>query len=157
MEPPPRFANNRAMHPRLYLLLLLVAGLVLTGCISKRAQAPVVIQPGPWALVELAGRPVSVTDALRQPSMRFDPAAGRVSGNAGVNRYNGTYTQEGMVLSFGPAAVTKMAGPPELMSIETEFLALLSRVRNWRMDTSWLVLLGPDGEVLARFVIGQNP
>lgn len=144
------------MHPRLSLLLLLVAGFVLTGCISKRAQTPVVIQPGPWALVELAGRPVSVTDALRQPSMRFDATAGRVSGNAGVNRYGGTYTQEGMALSFGPAVVTKMAGPPELMNIETEFLALLPRVRNWRMDASWLVLLGQDGEVLARFVIGQN-
>lgn len=50
---------------------------------------------------------------------------GQVSGSGGVNRLTGAYSVDGPVLTFGPLATTRMAGPPELMAEEQAVLAAL--------------------------------
>jgi heat shock protein HslJ len=50
----------------------------------------------------------------------------RVSGTGGVNRFSGTYTSTGVVLSVGALAVTRMMGPEEIMAEEQAVLAALS-------------------------------
>jgi len=142
---------------RILIPFLLAATMLFTGCASRAARkAPPSLPAGPWALVELNARPVTVVNLSQQPTMLFDAAAGRFSGHAGVNRYNGGYTQNGTALSFGPAASTKMAGPPELMKIEDEFLAVLPKVKSWRIESAWLQLVGDNGVILARLVLGQG-
>ena len=142
---------------RILLPLLLAATMMFTGCATRAARkAPPPLPAGPWALVELNARPVTVINPAQQPSILFDAAAGRVSGHAGVNRYSGSFTQEGPALSFGPAMVTKMAGAPELMRIEDDFLAMLPKVKRWRVESSWLLLVGDNGVILARLVLGQG-
>ena len=142
---------------KILLPLLLAALLSFTGCASRSARkAPPPLPAGPWALVELNARPVTVVNLAQQPTVQFDAAAGRVAGNAGVNRYSGSYTQEGTGLTFGPAAATKMAGPPALMKIEDEFLAMLPKVKSWRIESAWLLLIGDNGVILARLVLGQG-
>lgn len=145
------------MKFRLPILFLLAAGLTLTGCFTKSSKAPLSLPAGPWALVEVNGRAVTVADPVQQPTLRFDAAAGRVSGHAGVNRLNGTFTQQDTELTFGLTATTKMAGPPELMKLEDTFLAMLPNVKSWRLDGTWLILLNQSGDVVARLVPGQNP
>lgn len=142
---------------RILIPLLLAATMLFTGCASRVARkAPPSLPAGPWALVELNEKPVTVVNLSQQPTMLFDAEGGRVSGHAGVNRYNGSYTQNGTAMSFGPAATTKMAGPPELMRIEEEFLAMLPKVKSWRIETAWLQLIGDKGVILARLVLGPG-
>ena len=49
-------------------------------------------------------------------------------GCAGINNYHGIVSIDGQKITFGPIAVTKMAGLPEDMTTEDNFLRILSDV-----------------------------
>jgi heat shock protein HslJ len=68
---------------------------------------------------------------------------GRASGFAGVNQYFGTYTldSDGAFLMKGMGS-TKMAGPPEEMRGEQEFLEALQNTTSAKMESGDLVLRG---------------
>jgi len=88
-----------------------------------------------------SGRPVT---------MRFDAGSRRAAGSAGCNRYSVAYAFRGDGLTFGPAAVTKMACL-DGMEFESSFLAMLPQVMRYELpDANTLVLRGSDGPV-ARF------
>lgn len=75
-------------------------------------------------------------------------ADGRLSGNAGVNSYSGTYrADDGGDLVIGPVASTQMAGPPAAMEVERAYLAALEAVRGY----------ASDGEVLTMYAAGDRP
>jgi heat shock protein HslJ len=136
---------------RLFLLFaaLAVAGLA-TSCKMPAPDRPTMtwsLTGTVWKLVELNGQAVG---SSKLPSLTLDAATGRVSGLAGVNRYSGTFKQQDAAISFGPLAVTKMAGPEKDMKIETEFLAALPRVTAWKLDGLMLSLFAGETEV-ARF------
>jgi len=97
-----------------------------------------------WKLVELNGAAVA---ANHLPSIVFDASASRVSGRAGVNDFNGSYQQTEGAMTFGPLAVTKMAGSERQMQVEQQFLAALGRVTAWRIEGNLLVLLADKQEV----------
>jgi heat shock protein HslJ len=99
---------------------------------------------GSWLLVEIDGEKVD-PEAPRQ----VDFEEGRVSGRVGVNRFTGPYTLGGETIEFGPAAVTRMAGPPELMKLEDRFLAALEGEHPVRIETRLVIgdlvlVLQPD-------------
>ncbi len=79
-----------------------------------------------------------------RPTIDFH-ADGTVSGGAGVNRFRGTWTQIVDLLEFGPLTVTRMAGPPEAMDLETRFLAVLSGRCRATVDGDRLTLEGESG------------
>lgn len=56
---------------------------------------------------------------------------GRVSGNAGINRFSGSLGAEGM---FGPMATTRRAGPHDLMAQEQIFLKHLEAAEGYEID-----------------------
>lgn len=134
----------------LWLALLTAAGLA-AGCRTPmRTDRPSLtwsLTGTVWKLVELNGEAVG---SSKLPSLTLDAATGRVSGMAGVNRFNGTFQQQDAAVSFGPLAVTKMAGPEKDMKVEAEFLATLARVTAWKADGLMLSLLAGETEV-ARF------
>ncbi len=49
--------------------------------------------------------------------VKFEPE-GKVWGRLGCNRFTGTYKQDGVALSFGPLATTRMACEAEKMKTE---------------------------------------
>ncbi len=51
---------------------------------------------------------------------------GRLTGTTGVNRLMGIYQMKKGVVTFGPGATTRMAGPPELMTQEQAVNAALT-------------------------------
>ena len=71
-------------------------------------------------------------------SARF--VGGTVSGHAGINRYRADYRLDGDRLELGPAATTLMAGDPEVMAAEQDFLRLLGAVRGSRSEGDGLAL-----------------
>ena len=63
----------------------------------------------------------------------------------------GSYTEDGVSLSFGPIASTKMLCPDMQMLVETELMAVLEQTRGvWREGAN-LTLLGEGSRVLGRF------
>jgi heat shock protein HslJ len=82
-------------------------------------------------------------------------ADGRVSGFAGVNQFNGMYElTPGAAnrggLHIGPLAVTKMAGPENLMKQEATYLEALGRVDGYVAEGG-LLELEAGGEPLLRY------
>lgn len=99
-----------------------------------------------WVCTSLNG--VAIKTA-HPPTIVFDDA--RVSGFAGVNQYGGSVesTQPG-ALHFGPLMCTRMAGPPESMTLEESFVATLAKVDGYTFGNGKLALRS-GSSVLAEF------
>jgi heat shock protein HslJ len=142
--------NTATVLPRrLFLLLAVVTtAAFVTSCAGpERPSLTWSLTGTVWKLVELNGEPVG---ANKLPSLTLDAATGKVTGLAGVNRFNGSFKQQDAALTFGPLLTTRMAGPEDAMKLEGEFLAALSRVTTWKADGLMLSLLADKTEV-ARF------
>ena len=99
-----------------------------------------------WQLVAFGSADEPVGRTARPVTMRLDSATGRVSGYTGCNGYGGPYTLRGDSLSFGPAAMTRMACA-EGMDVEQRYAAMLPAVRSWRLQDAALVLHGEAGRL----------
>lgn len=99
-----------------------------------------------WQLAEMGGA-AAVASARGPITMAFD-AAGRVAGHSGVNRYTARAEAGSGWLRISAAIGTRMAGPPESMQLEAEFLGRLQRVGHWRVDGDRLRLLDAAGVAL---------
>ncbi len=97
-----------------------------------------------WKLTDIDGQPVQIPEQMREPSIVLH-TDGRFSGSGGVNRLMGGYTLDGSSLVFGNAASTMMAGPPEAMAQEQTIIAVLGRVRGFRVVGDRLTLLDESG------------
>ena len=105
-----------------------------------------------WKLTEVAGRPVQVTDGMREPSLVLTGEGSRFAGSGGVNRLLGSYTLDGGSLSFSDAASTRMAGPPEAMQQEQAIIAALPQVVGYRIAGDQLLLVDAAGLPVLRAV-----
>lgn len=156
-------------------LSLSLSALVFAGCASRSMPRPADTEPGApvrepvkvkvikelagssWVLAELDGRAVPTPpEGWLARSLSFDANGLRVTGHAGVNGFGGRYSQHGSELSFGPLALTRRAGPPELMDAESRYTQVLSRVVGWRQDGENLVLLTPGVDRAAVFVRAED-
>jgi heat shock protein HslJ len=152
-------------------VVLLALSLILAGCASRTAPNPSATSPGTavraaeprvvvlttlagtsWKLVELDGSPAPEPfDGWEPQGLEFNVDGLRVTGNGGVNRFGGRYTENGGTLYFGPLAMTRRAGPPAQMDAEQLYTQVLSRVVGWRQDGNSLVLVGSGERRLAVF------
>jgi putative lipoprotein len=105
-----------------------------------------------WALETVAGEPI---DSERAITVAFD-AGGRVTGNAGCNRFFGSYVVEGEKIAVGHLGATQMACPPEQMAQEERFLDALGRVDRASLREGLLVLrFGKEAQELV--LVGAEP
>jgi heat shock protein HslJ len=127
--------------------------LFCTGCTCETAPATDVVDTtGPlvtfedtdWVLTELNGEAVEEAESMKRPSIRFDSETGLVAGYSGVNQYSGGYTMESDLPEFGPIRMTMMAGPPEAMELESDFMKALESMTGWRIADGALYLLGGE-------------
>ncbi len=102
----------------------------------------------PWIVERIGG--AGIVDNSRV-TLQF-ASEGRLAGIASCNRYTAAYTAKGGSLAIGPAAATRMACAPALMSQESRFLALLATVVSFQIDQSGALVLGTadGGSLLAR-------
>ena len=75
------------------------------------------------------------------------------AGRSFVNRYFGTanLAPEGQLRWTGALGSTKMAGPPDLMAREQDYLRSLGRVSRWRVEGRTLTLDSADGVVVLHY------
>lgn len=102
-----------------------------------------------WTLVWLNGDSVK---SDKPPTMKFEN--GRLEIFGGVNRLAGTYVLSGESVLMGDLVSTRMAGPPELMKLESSFSSLMASVNGFHVSGNDLELLSA-GSVVARFKTGQ--
>ncbi|MEZ6073190.1 MAG: amidohydrolase family protein [Pirellulales bacterium] len=98
-----------------------------------------------WTLTELNGKKV---DAAKPPTLEF--AKGKLAVFGGVNRMTGSYALVDDRVVMGELASTRMAGPPELMELESNFAKALTSVNGFQVADSELRLLSEE-KVVAIF------
>ncbi|WP_396625219.1 META domain-containing protein [Luteitalea sp.] len=93
----------------------------------------------------------AVVSVVRDTRLTLAFAAdGRVSGEAGCNRFSGTYTAVGDTVAIGTLATTrKMCGEEGVMAQETAYLAALATATRVRVDGDRLELRTGDGALAA--------
>jgi putative lipoprotein len=124
----------------------LAAALVLAACAAQTEPFG-----RTWVLAAIDGAPVA---APGRSTLLVAPD-GKVSGEAGCNRYSGRaeVTDEGAV--FGPLLATKRACEPDVTRQETLLFEGLRRAAAWRVEAGDLTLLDAEGRALLRFVPGK--
>ena len=103
-----------------------------------------------WVLAEIMGQSVDTAALQSEAFLQFDPESGRFFGNSSCNNFFGSYElMEGDRIRFGQAGSTMMACPD--MSIETQFLKILSQADNYNVNDTALSLNRARMAPLARF------
>jgi heat shock protein HslJ len=75
-----------------------------------------------------------------------------LSGNAGVNNYNGKYSADNGAIKIDAAiASTMMAGDPEVMAQEAAYLAALPNATVYKIEGSTLTLRDAGGAAMAAY------
>lgn len=105
-----------------------------------------------WKLTELNGREIVFSEGQRREiHLIFKEKDNHVSGSAGCNLINGTYTlMNNNGIRFSKMASTMMACAD--MENEREFLDLLNTADTFTITEEELLLEGNDGENAARFI-----
>ncbi len=141
-----------------YLIGAVAGALALAGCTttptdsnstpSASAPAAVALAGTKWKIVSIAGAPTGGEGDVRPATMQFEQ--GNISATAGCNLMNGSYTQEGATLTFGPVAMTRMACPaPGLAERETRLGQMLGQPLTVTADDAGKVMLAnADGTVI---------
>jgi heat shock protein HslJ len=149
----------KILPPCLSLVLLFVAGCKPAET-EKSASRPTTATAAE-TFAQVAGKSwkldrwVGVDGSRQEPgpiTMAVD-GDNRVSGNAGVNRYNGPvkFTEAGATDFSSGFISTRMMGAPEAMARETRFFAELSLIRSASLQDGRFVLTG-DGALRLEFV-----
>jgi heat shock protein HslJ len=78
---------------------------------------------------------------------------GTLSGNAGCNDYNGTYTVTGNQIVIGPLASTRMFcnDPVGVMDQEAQYLAALATAATYQVEGTVLELRSKDGALAVQY------
>jgi len=117
------------------IFFIVVIACVLAGCNSPKKLTASMSDPsklaGSWELQKITGTGIAF-DSLypyKKPTMNFDVANKRVSGNTSCNSFNGTLNVDSSKINFNsPMAMTRMfcSGQGENM-----FLSTLQKVNMW--------------------------
>ena len=121
---------------------------LIVGSCSSPKTAQSLIDPkilnGSWEVTELPGATFTM-DVLypeKKPTMMFDVATQKVSGNTSCNSYNGPYKVNGSVIDFtAPMAMTRMACPGDG---EATFVNTLQKVNGWTVRDEILRFMSGD-------------
>jgi heat shock protein HslJ len=164
--------GRRFFHCRLFMnlriLTLIPVAALLAGCANSMEWINSPVPPVQveavkitdltgtrWTLSVLDGQAILPSSTgWASPGLDFAADGQSVSGFSGVNRFGGRYAQDGAALTFGPLAMTRRAGPPELMQTESRFTRILSGVTGWRQRGASIELIAANqvGAVLAPVV-----
>src|SRR6185436_16073363 len=115
--------------------LLLLSSLCACSSHKPRTDAPASpqqhvaahIEDITWRLASAGGKYAGTAPSGATPAnFRLNSTGKNVSGFSGVNQFSGDYQLDGRSLTFGPLAMTRRAGPPELMQQEAAITKALT-------------------------------
>ena len=98
-------------------------------------------------ILSLAGTSWAMPD---QPKQFVEFNASKISGNAGCNRFNGSFGQNGTTVEMGRLATTRMACGPAIMIEEAKFLHGLEHSTSFEISGTTLLLKSAAGDVILK-------
>ncbi|UCH30397.1 MAG: META domain-containing protein [Myxococcales bacterium] len=108
-----------------------------------------------WALLELNGKPITVTVNAKAPYLELNSKKASAYGFGGCNRFFGSYEATERSLKFGALGATRMACP-EGMDQEQELFTALASTTRYEIHGSKLLLFA-DKTLVARFEARARP
>jgi heat shock protein HslJ len=130
-------------------LAIVTLGLVAVACSSSPGTGGT-IDGTSWRLTvqDVEGTETPVPAGVVVTAVFAD---GQVTGSAGCNTYNATYTASGSNLTFGTAATTAMACDPAVNAFEQEYLANLAAAGSYTATADKLTIYESGGKQLLAF------
>ncbi len=128
------------------ILFFCLAVLGAVSCKSAKENLP--LTGVNWVAESLNGKELKMKNSNQQVSITFEKAGKKVAGQAGCNRFFGTYATEEDKLTFSQMGATKMACPH--MDIEVTFFKMLDETNRFVIKNDKLSLKN-DGNVIAVF------
>jgi heat shock protein HslJ len=120
---------------------------------ASASAAPLSLDGTSWRLSDYVspdGQVVTVPAAVT-PLLAFE--GGQLTGNAGCNTFNATYTVTGDTIEIGPIMSTKMACEEPMATVEAAYLAALEAVNKVGMlDNGKLQLWDDGGKTTLAFI-----
>lgn len=124
----------------------------LVEVVNKTPVAPSATFEGTtWRLIAYADSSGQLSMALPDVETTAVFDGGRVSGNAGCNNYNGTYTVDGQALTIQLGPTTMMACPEPAMAQEQAFFTNLAAAASYVLVGDQLHILNANGDVVLAF------
>jgi heat shock protein HslJ len=138
------------------LFAVFIIGCLFTACDSTKKTTAGMTDPsklaGTWELNYITG-PRIAFDGLypnKKPTISFDVANKRVSGNSSCNSFNGKLNVDGNKINFTePMAMTQMMCPGEG---ENVFVSTLKKVNAWSVSNDTVLNLIMGDIAVMRFV-----
>ena len=82
-------------------------------------------------------------------ALDFSKKGSTVSGNSGINTYNGAYEVNGENITFNGLTSTQLYGPRNIMEQEYKYLNILPNINSFKIiDNKTLKLITSDGTEL---------
>lgn len=129
-----------------WLVVTLCVLIPILGACTSGSQSGGDLTGSFWALTELNGQPLEAGTGI---SAQFT-ADGNVGGSAGCNRYSGTYTVSGNIITFSsPIASTMMMCEQPVMDQEAAYFKALGEAQTFAVNGDQLTLTAGDGTKLA--------
>lgn len=123
---------------------IVLVGLQSCSC-KKGSEAVTELSKSSWELAEINGKPIDKQDFAKIPTLNFDPAESRVSGNSGCNSMSGTFKVEEDKITFGPIMGTKMACEG---TGENQFTTAFNTVQKFKLGKKLYFYDGSENKVL---------
>ncbi len=96
----------------------------------------------------------SKKELTTKPTILFDLEKNKISGFAGCNQYNGSFTKKDNTITFSGITATKMYC--QNISIEKDFLKALSNTASYKISENKLVFLDKNDTILVIFIENKN-
>jgi len=131
------------------VLLVALSLLVITACTNATevSMPKFELTDTEWWVEDINGK--GVIDRSHTTLQFLEQ--GRVAGDTGCNRYQGSAEITGASISFGPMAGTRKACAPSLMDQEMGFYQAIEKVVSWEVpDTGLLHLKDTGGNTVIR-------
>lgn len=104
-----------------------------------------------WKILRLGDTEVAPGEGRREPNLILREGDPHFTATVGCNQVTGPYSLSADRLTFGPAAMTRMACPAPLDEWERRLTDVLAQAATWRIDGQTLELLDAAGNPLALF------
>lgn len=106
-----------------------------------------------WKLTDFQNETLALqhigSKSLGEITIEFPKKGNLVSGNSGVNTYNGNYEAKDGTITFNNIASSKVYGPRNIMEQEYKYLSILPDIASYKIvDTKTLKLISSDGTEL---------
>ena len=116
--------------------------------VTPDAPADAPLEGTEWVLTTVINDDAA-TSLIAGTSITMLLEDGTISGSAGCNTYNSSYTLEGNTLTIAPEiATTRMACADDIMSQEAAFLEVLGEVTGYEREGRTLTFTTDDGRAL---------